>query len=106
MSEIKKGDLVHIIGCAPDAIPHCGPFLGLIRTTGEPSVAHLGHWNLEPPTMDGRHPVVWHPTHLKKIDPPATGDEVSTQRGTQDAREARRLNERTSKRTYGQVPHE
>ena len=80
MSEIKAGDLVQIVGCHPSSKPHCEPYLGLFRTVSGPCPVYLGNWDLLPVTINRNNgfPISWASNHLKRIDPPATGDEVST----------------------------
>lgn len=66
---IKKGDLVMCVGALnEDALEHIGK-IGTVARRFEDC------WELEPPTICkcGRE-MTWHPSHLKKIDPPASGE--------------------------------
>lgn len=69
---IKKGDLVVIVGSEnPDGIP----FIGSIRTAGEPSPIHLGDWLLIPTiSVRGYDSFSWNERHLLRIDPPSSGE--------------------------------
>lgn len=68
MSEpIKIGDLVLLLW-AP--YPEAQKFMGEIRTVAAPSRVHVGHWQLDPPTMAScGAQITWHSSRLKRIPP-------------------------------------
>jgi hypothetical protein len=72
MSEIKKGDLVMCLWAQNKAAQE---FFGHIaKTTDEYSYRGATCFFLDPPTICEGKTIVWFTEHLKKIDPPATGE--------------------------------
>lgn len=81
MSEIKKGDLVLIVGCDPAATKYCQAHIGKVVTVFGPATrcSDPDCWEVEPMTMHGRYEVVWGSCHLKKLDPDALRDDTEQQ---------------------------